>query len=170
MYYKHIKSKQNRWSHFWENRNFNFFLMWTTLNFWVSSKTKKTGIRYLRGHSRYRIWTRLVSWFRRYVTWQTENLKTIFLVSRIFLGKADSVILLGFECTINTQNLKKIVRAIFEKIEILNFFLMWTTLNFGGSPKTERTGRRYSQWDSRYQIWTRLVSWFKCYFSWQIEN
>ena len=34
-------------------------------------------------------------------------LKTIFLVSGIFPGKADSVKLLGFECTINTQNLNK---------------------------------------------------------------
>ena len=30
--------------------------------------------------------------------------------------------LLGFECTINPQNLIKIVGAIFEKIKILNFF------------------------------------------------
>ena len=50
--------------------------------------------------------------------------KTIFLVSGIFPGKADSVILLGFECTIKPQNLIKIVRAIFEKFEILKFFLM----------------------------------------------
>ena len=33
-----------------------------------------------------------------------------------FPGKADSVILLGFECTINPQNLIKIDRTIFEKI------------------------------------------------------
>ena len=46
--------------------------------------------------------------------------KTIYLVS----GKADSVILLGFECTINTQNLNKIVGAIFDKINFFNFFLM----------------------------------------------
>ena len=32
--------------------------------------------------------------------------------------------MLGFECTINPQNLIKIVRAIFEKIEILNFFFL----------------------------------------------
>ena len=38
-----------------------------------------------------------------------------------FPGKADSVILLGFECTINTQNLNKVVRTIFEKIDILIF-------------------------------------------------
>ena len=50
-----------------------------------------------------------------------RKLKTVFLVSRIYQGKADSVILLGFECTLNTQILNKIVRAIFEKIEILNF-------------------------------------------------
>ena len=52
-----------------------------------------------------------------------RKLKTIFLVSRIFSEKADSVILLGFECTINTQNLNKIVGAIFEKMKILNVFL-----------------------------------------------
>ena len=38
-----------------------------------------------------------------------RKLKSIFLVSGIFLGKAVSVILLGFECTINPQNLIKIV-------------------------------------------------------------
>ena len=58
----------------------------------------------------------------RYVT--DRKSKTIFLVSMIFPGKADSVILLGFECTINPQNLNEIVKAIFEKIEILNVFLM----------------------------------------------
>ena len=52
-----------------------------------------------------------------------------------------SVILLGFECTINSQNLIKIVRAIFEKFEILNFFVMWTTLNFRGRGKTKKTAR-----------------------------
>ena len=44
-------------------------------------------------------------------------------VSGILSGKVDSVILLGFECTRNPQNLIKFVNAIFEKIEILNFFL-----------------------------------------------
>ena len=51
-----------------------------------------------------------------------RKLKTIFLVSGNFPGKAVSVILFGFECTINPQNLIKIVVAIFEKINILNFF------------------------------------------------
>ena len=46
----------------------------------------------------------------------------IFLVSGIFPGKADSVILLGLKYTINPEHLMKIVRAIFEKFEILNFF------------------------------------------------
>ena len=41
----------------------------------------------------------------------------------IFPGKADSIILLGFECTLNPQNLIKIVGAIFEEFEIFNFFL-----------------------------------------------
>ena len=39
--------------------------------------------------------------------------------------------MLGFECTINPQNLNKIVRAIFEKIEILNFFLCELPLILG---------------------------------------
>ena len=42
MYYKPTKFNQNRWSHFWENQIFLFFLMWTTLNFRGRGKTKKT--------------------------------------------------------------------------------------------------------------------------------
>ena len=48
----------------------------------------------------------------------------ISLVSWIYPGRVDSVMLLEFECTINSQNLIKIVGAIFEKIKIFNFFLM----------------------------------------------
>ena len=51
-----------------------------------------------------------------------RKLKTIFLISRVFPGKANRVILLGFECSMNPQNLIEIVRAIFEEIEILIFF------------------------------------------------
>ena len=50
--------------------------------------------------------------------------KYIFLVRRIFSGKADSGLFLGFECTINAQNLMKIVGAIFEKMKIKFFFVM----------------------------------------------
>ena len=59
--------------------------------------------------------------------------KTIFLVSGIFSGKADSVILLCFECTTNPQNLIKIVKAIFKKTEFLYSFFMWTTPKIKGS-------------------------------------
>ena len=45
----------------------------------------------------------------------------IILVTRIFSGKADSAILLGFKRTINPQNLMKIVVAIFEKMKIYFF-------------------------------------------------
>ena len=51
-----------------------------------------------------------------------QEFKTIFLVSGIFPVKANSVILLGFECTINPQHLIKIVIAIFEKIRNFKFF------------------------------------------------
>ena len=96
------------------------------------------GWRLLKECSKYRIWTRLVCWFRRYARQQIENLKNIILVTRIFPGKADSAILLGFECTLNPQNFMKFVWAISEKIKILNIFLMWTTLNFDGRSKTKR--------------------------------
>ena len=63
-----------------------------------------------------------------------RNLKIIFLVSGIFPGKADSVILLGFECTINPQNFNKIFIAIFERIEIF-FFLCELPLVLGVARK-----------------------------------
>ena len=53
-----------------------------------------------------------------------QKIKNYFSSLRNFPGKADSVVLFGFECTIKPQNLIKIDRAIFEKFEILNFFLM----------------------------------------------
>ena len=80
----------------------------------------------------------MVGSFRGYVKRRTENLKTIFLVSGIFTGKADSVILLGFECDINTQNLNKIVRAIFQKIKILIFFLCELPLILGLARKRKK--------------------------------
>ena len=68
--------------------------------------------------------TRLISWFRRYVRRRGgQKIKTIFLLSGIFPRKADSVIFLVFECTINPQNLMKIVGTVFEKMKILIFFL-----------------------------------------------
>ena len=49
----------------------------------------------------------------------SQKIKNYFSSLRdFFSGKADSVTLLGFECTINTQMLNKIVTTIFEKIEI----------------------------------------------------
>ena len=68
-----------------------------------------------------------------------RKLKNIFLVRRIFPGKAKSAIFFGFQCTINPQNLMKIVGAIFEKMKILTVFLMWTTLKFEGRSKTKKT-------------------------------
>ena len=47
-----------------------------------------------------------------------QKIKNYFSSFRDFSGKAVSVILLGFECTINPQNFMKIVGAIFEKMDI----------------------------------------------------
>ena len=80
-----------------------------------------------------------------------RKLKTIFLVSGIFLGKADSVILLGIECTINAQNLIKIVVAIFEKINFFYFFLCELPLILGVGGKLKNCSR-YLQEDPIYRI------------------
>ena len=57
-----------------------------------------------------------------------QKIKNYFSSFRDFFGKADSVTLLGFECTINPQNLNKIGRIIFEKFEF--FFLCELPLIF----------------------------------------
>ena len=53
-----------------------------------------------------------------------QKTKNDFSSFKDLSGKDDSAMLLFLKCTINPQNLNKIVRAIFEKIKILNFFLM----------------------------------------------
>ena len=50
-----------------------------------------------------------------------RKLKTLFLVSGVFPGTADSVISLGFECTINPQNLIKSLEPILRKSKFLIF-------------------------------------------------
>ena len=67
-----------------------------------------------------------------------RKLKPIFLISGMFPGKVDSVILLSFECTINTQNIIKIVGATFEKIKVLNFFSCELPLISGVEKKKAR--------------------------------
>ena len=62
----------------------------------------------------------------------------------IFPGKADSVIFLVFKCTINPQNLIKIVVGIFEKIKIFNFFLCELPLILGGRGKTKKKKKKKS--------------------------
>ena len=74
-----------------------------------------------------------------------RKLNTIFLVSRIFREKP-MVSLLGFECTINPQNLKKIVRAIFEKIKILIFFFLCELpLILGVAPKGKKRQKIFAR-------------------------
>ena len=93
--------------------------MWTTLNFKSKSKKKKREWRYLHGALDIEIgrdWS--VGLGAPLGDSHTENL-IFFSVSEIFLGKAESGTLLGFECTVNPQNLINFVGAIFEKIEIL---------------------------------------------------
>ena len=60
------------------------------------------------------------------------------MVSWIFPGKADSVILLGFGCAINPQNMIIIVGAIFEKMKIFNFFLCELPLILGVDRKRKK--------------------------------
>ena len=112
--------------------------MWTTLNFQVNRKWKKKRARDVCKGTLDIEYERDWSVSLGTTLGEGQKIKNyFFLVSGIFPGKADNVIMLGFECTINPQNLNKIVRAIFENIEILIFF-MWTTLNFEGSSKTKK--------------------------------
>ena len=72
-----------------------------------------------------------------YVT--DRKLKTIFLVSSIFReSRQCHIVGLRIQATINTQNLNKIVRAIFEIIEILNFFLCELPLILGVARKQKK--------------------------------
>ena len=67
MYYKPTKFNKN-YSHFWQNRNINYFSCELPLIFGVEGKLKeKKGSRYLHEDPIYRIWTRSVNWFRLYV-------------------------------------------------------------------------------------------------------
>ena len=104
------------------------------------------------------MWTRLVSWIRCYVR-RRRKLKSILLVSEIFPGKADSVILLGSEYTIKPQDLMKIVWAIFEKIETF-IFLMLTTLNFKG--KLDR------KWEKRARDICKGTLHIECERDWSV--
>ena len=107
--------------------------MWTTLNFEGRSKRRARDICK---------WTLDIECQRDWPIGLGATLgggpkikRNIFPVSGIFPGEAESVILLDFECTLNPQNLIKIVGAIFEKIKFLNFFLIWTNLNFKSRSK-----------------------------------
>ena len=95
MFNKPTKFDEIRCSHFWENENYNFFLMSTTLNVECKSKTKK--------RARDIEFERDLSFSLGGTLGDGEKIKAIFLVSGIFPGKADSVILLGFECTIKPK-------------------------------------------------------------------
>ena len=74
-----------------------------------------------------------------------QKIKNNVLFSEISPEKADSVILLVFECTINPQNLIETVGAIFEKFKFFKFFLMRTTLNFRGRGKLKETRDIYKR-------------------------
>ena len=76
------------------------------------------------GGPRYRNWMTLVSWVMRSVR-RSHRKVNFFLGSGIFSGKAESVTLLGFECTVNPQNLINFVEVIFfwENRIFYNFFL-----------------------------------------------
>ena len=133
--------------------------MWTTLNFKGRSKTKIMATN---------ICKRILHMVFERDWWiglgpalgDGKHLKYIFPVSGIFPGKADSVILLGFECTINTQNLTKIVGAILEKIKIFIIFLCELPLILGLRGKLKK-GSRYLREEPRYRFWTRSVNWFR---------
>ena len=102
--------------------------MWTTLNFEGRSKTKNRAEYIYKGNLAIeckRDWSVSLG----ATLDDGQKIKNKFSSFKDFFSrKADSAIWLGFECTIDPQNFMKIVGAIFEKIKILNFFLMWLPL------------------------------------------
>ena len=121
---KPTKFDENRWSHFWENENFNFFFLCELpLILRVDRKRQKPAVDICKGTLDIEFewdWSVGLGAMLR----DKYKIKNIILVTGIFQGKAESVILLRCECTINPQNLMKIVGVFFfEKIKILNFFV-----------------------------------------------
>ena len=98
-----------------------------------------------------------------YMSSHIQHFQHYFSSLRILPGKADSVVLLGLECTINSQHLIKIVRAILGKIEFLIFFLMRTTFTLRGRGKTNKNCSRYIQQDLICRISTISVNWVRLY-------
>ena len=134
--------------------NFNFFLMWTTLNFKGLSKTEKQAEYTCKI---YQIRTRLVS-----VYLMDSKLINSFLVSWIF-QKNRQYHIVG--CQKYYKPIKfdqNIVDAIFEKIWIFLFsFLMWTTVNFRARGKIKNKMTWIFAEDPRYGISTISVDWFR---------
>ena len=142
--------------------------MWTTLNF-GGRKRKKLAKDICRG-------TLDIEWERDWpvglggTLGDRQKIRKYFSSFRDFCGKSRQCHILGFECTINSENLIKIFGAIFEKLKILNIFLMWTTLHFGDRSKTKKLGTDICKGTPRYRMWTRLVSWLKRYVRRRTEN
>ena len=102
MYNKPTKFDEKHWSHFWENENFTFFLMWTTLNFEGKSKTKEQAGNICKGILDIeceRDWSVSLG----ATLDDGQKIKNYFSSFRDFPGKADSVILLVFGCTKPTK-------------------------------------------------------------------
>ena len=107
----------------------NFFLCELPLILRVDWKRKTTS-RYLQRTLRYQISRRMVNWFRFYVrrrvTTVTQKIKYILLASGNFKEKADSVTFLGFEHTINLENVIKIVVVSFHFLGNQNLFFFFS--------------------------------------------
>ena len=112
--------------------------MWTTLRFEGSSKTRKMAGDVWKGTSDTEFEQEDWSVGLGATLGDGQKIKNIFLNSGIFQGKANSVILLGFECNINPQNLIKIVWAIFEKINFFYFFSWELPLILGEGGKLKK--------------------------------
>ena len=82
-----------------------------------------------------------------------QKIKNYYSSFRNFSGKSRWCHIVGLRmyCTINPENLFKIVGAIFDKTEILNFFLCELPLILGVGKKLKNDSR-YLHEDRRYKI------------------
>ena len=106
-----------------EKLKFLNFFIWTSLNFEGRSKKKKRAEDNFKSALNIEFEQDLSVDLGATLGDRYKKIAYIILVTMIFPGKANSAILLGFECRINQQNFMNIVVAIFDKMIILNFFL-----------------------------------------------
>ena len=135
MYYKSTKFYKIVEAVFQKTKILNFFLMWTTLHFEGRSKTKRDTGNICKGTPDIEFWQDWTVGLGATLR-ERQKIKNYFSSFKDFSGESRCW---ASNVLINTQNLNKIVRAIFEKIDF--FFLCELPLILGLGRKIKKTTR-----------------------------